>query len=202
MNFGYGTLAENVPPASLWEQFEPSKSARSGSLSRVRLGSLDNFPTSLAQTHGGLAHYKCLQSKSAPYPFILFCYSKTISNLKHLILSTFILNAVDPCLHSWRHFWGKFAYLQEPLPTPLNALRSTIYSALMPMANAQNLSWRWMLILHQSGGQNMKKSSIIGCDDDVSFFWIRAICEVKNFEKKKWKMPFHAFSSTTRVKSL
>ena len=33
--------------------------------------------------------------------------------------------------------YGKFAYLQEPLPTPLNALRSTIYSALMPMANAQ-----------------------------------------------------------------
>ncbi|CAK9042137.1 Uncharacterized protein Rv2227, partial [Durusdinium trenchii] len=33
--------------------------------------------------------------------------------------------------------YGKFAYLQEPLPRPMNALREALYEALAPAANAQ-----------------------------------------------------------------
>ncbi|CAE6940033.1 unnamed protein product [Symbiodinium natans] len=33
--------------------------------------------------------------------------------------------------------YGKFAYLREPLPSPLNALREALYVALAPVANAQ-----------------------------------------------------------------
>lgn len=37
---------------------------------------------------------------------------------------------------------GKFAYLQEPLPRPMNALREALYEALAPAANAQTLGCR------------------------------------------------------------
>ncbi|CAE7247335.1 CSN8, partial [Symbiodinium pilosum] len=33
--------------------------------------------------------------------------------------------------------YGKFAYLREPLPSPLNTLRDAMYTALAPVANAQ-----------------------------------------------------------------
>ncbi|CAL1145088.1 unnamed protein product, partial [Cladocopium goreaui] len=33
--------------------------------------------------------------------------------------------------------YGKFAYLQEPLPSPMNALRSALYTELLPVANTQ-----------------------------------------------------------------
>ncbi|CAE7866307.1 unnamed protein product [Symbiodinium microadriaticum] len=33
--------------------------------------------------------------------------------------------------------YGKFAYLREPLPSPLNALREALYTSLAPVANAQ-----------------------------------------------------------------
>lgn len=35
--------------------------------------------------------------------------------------------------------FGKFAYLAEPLPCPLQALRVALYEALVPVANAQRL---------------------------------------------------------------
>ena len=99
-----------------------------------------------------------------------------------------------PCLRSWRHFWGKFAYLQEPLPTPLNALRSTIYSSLVPMANAQNLSWSWMLM-----ASIQRDHQWLGVMITCRFFCLK---QSPLWSEEYCRMHFHAFSTSTRVKSL
>ncbi|CAJ1421021.1 unnamed protein product [Effrenium voratum] len=38
--------------------------------------------------------------------------------------------------------YGKFAYLAEPLPSPLNALRAALYEVLVPVANTQKEMFR------------------------------------------------------------
>ncbi len=172
--------------------------ARSGSLSRVRLDSLDNltkkikqklFLTYLAPNARALNscdfHTRTLQMPAICEYLSLSFHSVLLGlfvSLKNHLKSGVSFHfhwPSRPCLRSWCHFWGKFAYLQEPLPTPLNALRSTIYSSLVPVANTQNLSWSWMLMA------SIQRSSVIINDWEwwsrVAFFvWSKALCEVKN----------------------